>query len=59
MRHGYPIDQAIRLDPTTEGAYLSRCMAYLGAGQTDLAIRDCDEALRQSPGWDAVLYQRP
>jgi tetratricopeptide (TPR) repeat protein len=41
--------EAIRLDPSDPAAYNNRCYAYARAGQLQLAIADCNQALRLGP----------
>jgi tetratricopeptide (TPR) repeat protein len=51
-------DQAVRLDPNTEGVFRWRCQAYLDVGKPDLAIQDCDESLRRRPERGGALDTR-
>ncbi|MDJ0513948.1 MAG: tetratricopeptide repeat protein [Methyloceanibacter sp.] len=41
--------KAIKLDPTYSVAYSNRCLAYNNLKQGDLAMADCNDAIRHAP----------
>ncbi|MEM8575037.1 MAG: tetratricopeptide repeat protein [Pseudomonadota bacterium] len=41
--------KAIKIDPTNSAAYTNRCMAYNSLKQYDLAMADCNDAIRHTP----------
>jgi len=51
-------DQAIRLEPNNEPAFLNRGEAYLGKRDYDRAIADYDQAIRLAPNNTADLNAR-
>ena len=52
-------DQAIRLNPDDADAFNDRCFARATAGkQLEIALADCNQALRLQPGYEATLDSR-
>ena len=47
-----------RLDPNDADAFANRCDAYLGKGQYDRVIADCDQAIRLNPNDAAAFANR-
>jgi tetratricopeptide (TPR) repeat protein len=52
------LDAAVHADPTFWPALYIRAQIFAGEGKNDLAIQDCNEALRQYPGFvEAALLR--